>query len=95
MVVLTESLFSEAIALNEVCRSAGIRFISAQTAGLFGRVFCDFGPEFTVVDVNGENPLVSMVVSVSKVSRCQRTCLATHSAPNGALSALRQWPRPD
>ena len=35
------------------------------TFGLFGSIFCDFGDEFEVSDVNGEDPMTSLLSSVS------------------------------
>lgn len=55
----------QAVAINDACREAGTRFIMTETFGLFGYVFCDFGDEFVVVDTNGEEPLSSMIASVS------------------------------
>ena len=34
------------------------------TFGLFGSIFCDFGDEFEVSDVNGEDPMTSLLSSV-------------------------------
>ena len=35
------------------------------TFGLFGSIFCDFGDQFEVSDVNGEEPMTSLLSSVS------------------------------
>lgn len=65
--------------VNSACREAKVKFISSETRGLFGLVpaeereftcrsiFCDFGNEFVVRDVNGEQPLTGMVASVTNV----------------------------
>lgn len=54
--------------LCSLCRDA-IRFISVETHGFFGRIFCDFGDNFEVLDEDGENPLRTLVKSVDEVDR--------------------------
>ena len=46
------------VTLNSMCRDKGLAFVAVETAGVYGRVFCDFGPSFEVVDADGEAPLV-------------------------------------
>lgn len=75
VVVLTNSNLQEQIRVNEITHANGIAFIAAQTAGLFGQVFCDFGENFTVVDTTGENPISAMVASVSSDTEGVVTCL--------------------
>ena len=53
------------MAINDACRTSGTRFIMTDTFGLFGSIFCDFGDEFEVSDVNGEEPMTSLLSSVS------------------------------
>merc|ERR1719160_1234583 len=45
---------ADCIRINEDCRAAGARFILAETFGVFGYAFCDFGEQFVCVDTNGE-----------------------------------------
>ena len=54
VVILTEADYATAIALDNYCRSKGKKFIFTQLAGVFGRVFNDFGNNFEVLDKNGE-----------------------------------------
>merc|ERR1740124_270496 len=42
----------------------GIPFVSIETAGVYGRVFCDFGKEFRVVDEDGETPKTTLVDNI-------------------------------
>ena len=49
----TSTPLREALQLDEACRGAGAAFIRADTRGVFASVFCDFGPAFTVLDVDG------------------------------------------
>lgn len=40
--------------INAVCHRNGISFIRADVKGVFGSIFCDFGRNFEVTDVDGE-----------------------------------------
>jgi len=54
VVVATECSYERQLKINDYCHAHGIKFISSDTVGVFGRIFCDFGPSFTVLDQNGE-----------------------------------------
>ena len=54
---------AQAVAINDGCRAAGTRFIMAETFGVFGYAFCDFGDEFVCVDSNGEEPIAGVMVA--------------------------------
>jgi ubiquitin-activating enzyme E1 len=51
---------------NDSCRrhssssspSSSWKFVSVETAGVYGRIFCDFGPKHAIHDSDGETPLV-------------------------------------
>lgn len=51
---MVDTPLAEASRADEFCHKHGIAFIRADTRGVFGSVFCDFGPSFTVLDVDGE-----------------------------------------
>ena len=53
MVVATNLPLEEAIRINNACRQKGVAFIKGDIRGVFANVFCDFGPAFTVLDVDG------------------------------------------
>ena len=42
--------------MSDLCRSKSIPYLSVESAGVFGRIFCDLGPEFVVIDPDGETP---------------------------------------
>lgn len=66
IVVLTDvSSFETQIAIDQFCRSRGIKFISADVLGPWCRLFTDFGEEFEVADKNGEDPVEVMIKSIS------------------------------
>lgn len=75
VVVLTENNEAEQKRVAEITRKYNIALIIALTRGLFGQIFCDFGPEFTVYDVNGANPLSAMIAGISKDKDGVVTCL--------------------
>ncbi len=69
MVISTESAQLEAeIDLDNKCRELRVGFISAQTRGVFAKVFCDFSKyEFVTLDPTGEPLLSYHIVGVSQV----------------------------
>lgn len=75
VIVLTQSPLKEQLWVGDFCHARGIKFIIADTRGLFGQIFCDFGENFTVVDTNGEQPISNMISSVSKDTDGVVTCL--------------------
>ncbi|KAA1074144.1 hypothetical protein PGT21_008632 [Puccinia graminis f. sp. tritici] len=68
VVVLTNTPLSKQLEFNDFTHQNGIQFISTDVRGLFGSVFCDFGPEFVVLDTTGEQPVSGMVVSIENSS---------------------------
>eukprot|EP00291_Cryptomonas_curvata_P023224 CAMPEP_0172160716 /NCGR_PEP_ID=MMETSP1050-20130122/5715_1 /TAXON_ID=233186 /ORGANISM="Cryptomonas curvata, Strain CCAP979/52" /LENGTH=504 /DNA_ID=CAMNT_0012830515 /DNA_START=177 /DNA_END=1687 /DNA_ORIENTATION=- len=68
LVICTDAVFGECVLVNDACRDHGIAFIMAQTRGVYGNIFVDFGPEFVVTDDNGENPAQAMVSHISQDS---------------------------
>ena len=66
--VLTNSPLEEQQRVGDFCHSNGIKLVIADTRGLFGQLFCDFGEEMLVIDTNGEQPLSAMISMITKVS---------------------------
>uniref|UniRef100_A0A8C2X7S2 E1 ubiquitin-activating enzyme n=1 Tax=Cyclopterus lumpus TaxID=8103 RepID=A0A8C2X7S2_CYCLU len=85
VVVLTNSDLEEQQQLGEFAHSKGIKLIVADTRGLFGQLFCDFGEEMVVYDTNGEQPLSAMISMITKDSKGVVTCLdeARHGFESG------------
>lgn len=77
VVVFTDITLEKAIQYNDFCRDhkPPIAFIKADIRGLFGSVFCDFGPEFTVFDVNGEEPHTGIIASISNDNPALVSCV--------------------
>ncbi|KAL6902308.1 hypothetical protein ACP4OV_005184 [Aristida adscensionis] len=76
-VVFTDISLDKAFEFDDYCRShqPPISFIKTEVRGLFGSVFCDFGPEFTVLDVDGEDPHTGIIASVSNDKRAMVVCV--------------------
>ncbi|KAM9325432.1 ubiquitin-like modifier-activating enzyme 1 [Gastrophryne carolinensis] len=85
LVILTASTLDEQLRVGDFCHNHGIKFIVADTRGLFGQLFCDFGKEFMVLDPNGEQPLSAMISMVTKDNPGVVTCLdeARHGFESG------------
>lgn len=65
MVILCDQDIETAVAVNKVCRKNGVKFIMADTMGVYCRLFNDFGDKFEVLDKNGEE-LIDL--NISKIS---------------------------
>uniref|UniRef100_A0A9J7Y201 E1 ubiquitin-activating enzyme n=1 Tax=Cyprinus carpio carpio TaxID=630221 RepID=A0A9J7Y201_CYPCA len=74
VVVLTNSPLEEQLHVGAFCHSNNIKFIVADTRGLCGQLFCDFGESFEVRDTNGETPVSAMIAHISKDNPGIVTC---------------------
>ncbi|XP_041979038.1 ubiquitin-like modifier-activating enzyme 1 [Aricia agestis] len=75
VVVLTGASADEQERIAAFTHANNIALVIADTRGLFSQVFCDFGPEFTVVDVTGENPVSAMIADITHEYEAVVTCL--------------------
>lgn len=66
VVVLTNTPLHIQLAVGDYCHSKGIYFVVADTFGLFGSIFCDFGQKFTCLDATGENPLNGIIAGIDE-----------------------------
>lgn len=64
VVVFCDYNLYDVVNYNEMCRKHKVKFIVANSHGLYGYVFCDFGDEFTIVDTNGERVKSGILVNV-------------------------------
>ncbi|XP_068104099.1 ubiquitin-like modifier-activating enzyme 1 [Hyperolius riggenbachi] len=85
LVILTGSTLDEQLRVGDFCHHHSIKFIVADTRGLFGQLFCDFGKDFAVLDPNGEQPLSAMISMITKDNPGVVTCLdeARHGFESG------------
>lgn len=77
VVVVTDIGLEKAIEFDDFCHNhqPPIAFIKSEVRGLFGSVFCDFGPEFTVLDVDGEDPHTGIIASISNDNPALVSCV--------------------
>ncbi|KAJ6553304.1 hypothetical protein B0H19DRAFT_1377874 [Mycena capillaripes] len=66
VVVLCNTSCSKQLEINDWTHNNGVAFIAAESRGLFGSVFTDFGPAFTCRDTTGAEPVTGMVVSIDE-----------------------------
>jgi ubiquitin-activating enzyme E1 len=52
--------------LSKKCHDLGVKFIVADTRGLSGQIFCDFGENFLVKDPSGDEPVSLPISSIEK-----------------------------
>jgi len=65
VVVATQLPQENSVRIDEFCHRSGIAFIKADIRGVFACVFCDFGPSFEVLDVDGEEPHTGIVAGIT------------------------------
>ncbi|CAN8256966.1 unnamed protein product [Cochlearia groenlandica] len=77
VVVFSDISLDKAIEFNDYCHShqPPIAFVRTDVRGLFGSVFCDFGPEFAVLDVDGEEPHTGIIASISNENQAFVSCV--------------------
>ncbi|KAL6862642.1 E1 ubiquitin-activating protein [Amphichorda felina] len=61
VVVLTNVPIQQQQTIADYCHSKGIYVVIADTFGLFGAIFCDFGDKFACIDPTGETPSTGVV----------------------------------
>ncbi|XVE58985.1 hypothetical protein DITRI_Ditri05aG0007700 [Diplodiscus trichospermus] len=76
-VVFTDISLEKALEFNDYCHNhqPPISFIKTEIRGLFGSIFCDFGPQFTVFDVDGEEPHTGIIASISNDNPALVSCV--------------------
>jgi ubiquitin-activating enzyme E1 len=74
VVVLTNRALVEELEINEFTHANNICFISAAAPGLFGKIFTDFGPAFTVSDATGETPKSNIIQVVTSAGEGIVSC---------------------
>ncbi|KPI38428.1 Ubiquitin-activating enzyme E1 1 [Cyphellophora attinorum] len=66
VVVLTSTTLKDQLVISEYCHDKGKYLVIADTFGLFGYIFADFGKNFTVGDVTGENPISGIIAGIDE-----------------------------
>lgn len=65
-VILVNTNITDAIKINNLCRQQNINFIWMNYYGLFSNVFCDFGNEFIINDIDGEPNNTALLQEITK-----------------------------
>ena len=68
VVVCSNTVLKQAMTVNELCHKHNIGFIKADIYGVFAGVFCDFGKQFHVLDVDGKWHCYTLAID-SKLTR--------------------------
>nr|XP_034380921.1 ubiquitin-like modifier-activating enzyme 7 isoform X1 [Arvicanthis niloticus] len=68
VVVLTDSKLEDQLKVGTFCHKHGVYFLMAETRGLVGRLFCDLGEDFTVVDPTEAEPMTAAIQDISQGS---------------------------
>ncbi|XP_026512824.1 ubiquitin-like modifier-activating enzyme 7 isoform X2 [Terrapene carolina triunguis] len=66
VVVLSNSPLEEQLRISDICHARSIRFILADTKGLAGQLFCDFGENFVVDEPSEAEPVCAYVQHISQ-----------------------------
>ena len=76
-VVFTKISLERALEFNDFCHNHQplIAFIKSEVRGLFGAVFCDFGPDFEVLDIDGEEPHTGIIAPISNENPALVSCV--------------------
>lgn len=82
VVITCDSNLDNQIQVNNWCRGNNIKFINCSTKGLFGQIFCDFGDNFLVKDIDGETPLTSIIISIDSEGRIECSDTTPHGLTN-------------
>uniref|UniRef100_A0A673ZX66 E1 ubiquitin-activating enzyme n=1 Tax=Salmo trutta TaxID=8032 RepID=A0A673ZX66_SALTR len=91
VVVLTDSSLDDQQRFGTFCHSNGIKLIVADTKGLCGQLFCDFGEEFEVLDADGETPASAMIDHITKADPGVVTCFEQrHGFVDGSTVSLSE-----
>lgn len=91
LVILTDSILSDQLRINQHMRQHNKMFMVAETHGLFGMIFNDFGAKFRVEDTTGEQPVEVMIEHVDKVTGEVATLEeARHNLEDGDYVTFRE-----
>ncbi|KAI9800284.1 MAG: hypothetical protein M1833_003398 [Piccolia ochrophora] len=66
VVVLTATPLKDQLAIASYCHDHGIYVVIADTFGLFGSIFTDFGKNFQVTDPDGRDPKTGIVANIDE-----------------------------
>ena len=90
--VTTDIPITSQIYFNNLCRTYNVKYIHAETHGVFGKIFCDFGNEHIVNDTDGEEPVYVMVENIThnKPNEYIIKCVEPHTMQNDATITITE-----
>lgn len=76
-VVFTDVSLEDATRFDAFCHAHNppIAFIKAETRGVFASIFADYGPSFTVIDTDGEQPRQGIIACISPGTPTMVSCV--------------------
>ena len=83
VVVLTNASLKDQLFISEYCHDKGIYLVIADTFGLFGYIFTDFGKNFAIGDVTGENPISGIVADIDETGLVSALDETRHGLEDG------------
>lgn len=87
VVVLTSNTLVESKEINQLTREMNIKFILCNAYGCFGNIFCDFGINFIINDVDGEELRTGIVANISYDTKVIET-MDPHNLSEGDIIKL-------
>ena len=90
VIVLLDGDKEQKLKASRLARQAQAAFIAANVRGLFGAVFCDFGPSFVVSDVTGEPPLSGLVSMITEDGTVTCGDETRHGLEDGDVVVFRE-----
>jgi len=95
IVILVNTPLKQQLEINRFTHRTGIRFISASTLGLMGQIFCDFGNNFTIKDIDGERLKTGIIEHISNEEQAIITCVKEkrHGLINNSYVRFSNMPK--
>lgn len=92
VVVLIDVTATKRAEIADHCHANGVYVVAGETYGVFGSIFCDFGPAFVVNDTDGEAAFSSMIAGITCDSRAVVTVLeeTRHNLTTGDVVTLTE-----
>lgn len=85
IVIATTDFFTQHAQINNMASNVGIQFIGCTTYGAYGHIFCDFGNEFKVNDMDGEEAKNGLIINLEKNKEDDKNIIIMYSAEDHEL----------
>ncbi|EJD34296.1 hypothetical protein AURDEDRAFT_176658 [Auricularia subglabra TFB-10046 SS5] len=94
VVILTDRALATQLAINAWARAQGVPFLSAETHGIFGSVFADFGPAYTFFASPFDTTVHGQVAQITPdgEGKTACTCECKHHLADGDYVKFRDRP---